>query len=68
MNEYTEADVIAWLRNHIGIYGSQRALADAIGISPSYLAETLAGRRRPGALVLEFLRLQRRVLYVENVE
>lgn len=43
--------------------GSQRALAEKLGVSPAYLGDVLHGRREPGRSILEPLGFRRVVLY-----
>lgn len=53
------------LRMRIEEAGSQKAFAEAVGISEPYLSDILAGRREPGEKILKPLGLQRKVIYEE---
>jgi predicted transcriptional regulator len=59
----TIESVLEMLRRKAGSAGSQRELADKIGISPQYLSDILAGKRQPGAAVERYLGLERRIVY-----
>ena len=56
-------EVIDILYRQVEVYGSQKALAIKIGISPQYLEDILLGRREPGESVLNFLGMQKVVSY-----
>lgn len=43
--------------------GSQRSFAHEHGMSPAYLAEILSGSRSPGPLLLQVMRMRKRVIY-----
>ena len=44
--------------------GSQRALAEQLGVSPAYLNDVLQGNRKPGKAILEALKLEAKTKYV----
>ena len=44
--------------------GSQKAVAESVGVSPAYISEILNGTREPGRTVLEALGFERVVMYV----
>lgn len=48
-------------------HGSQRAAAQAWGISAPYLTDVLKGRREPGAKLLQALGIRKEVTYVEDL-
>jgi transcriptional regulator with XRE-family HTH domain len=56
-------DVIAAIRRSAKEAGTQKALAERLGISESYLADVLGGRKDPGEAILEPLGLERVVTY-----
>ena len=43
--------------------GTQKALADRIGVTPAYLSDIYAGNRQPSGKVLAFLKLKRDTVY-----
>ena len=43
--------------------GSQKELADGIGISAQYLSDVLLGKRMPGKKILDWLGLQAEIVY-----
>lgn len=51
----SEADIAEAVRAKIGYRLNQTQLADEIGISRSHLSEFLAGKKKPGAKLLEAL-------------
>lgn len=59
-------DVVVLLNYRIDHAGSQKAVAEQAGISPQYLNDVVHFRRDPGRKVLEWLGLERRVVYVER--
>ena len=44
--------------------GSQRALAQQLGVSPSYLNDVLQGNRKPGRVILQALKLKAATRYI----
>jgi transcriptional regulator with XRE-family HTH domain len=56
-------DVIAAIRKAADEAGTQKALAARLGVSDSYLADVLNGRKDPGEAILEPLGLERVVTY-----
>lgn len=64
MIELTEQEVLARLRRQVEQSGSQRAWADAAGLTPQYIHDVLRGRRGIGAAVLAALGVERVVRYV----
>lgn len=59
----TESEVLKLLRAEADRLGSQKALADKIGIGTAYLSDVLAGKRGIGDPIQKYLGLERRVLY-----
>lgn len=59
-------EVVEELRLLANSMSSEKALAEKIGISPAYLNDILSGRRNPGPMVLKFLKLEKRTVYVEK--
>lgn len=53
------SEIVTRLSEMVQEAGSQKAVADKLGISPSYLWELLRGTRTPGPRVLEALGLER---------
>ncbi|WP_342164012.1 transcriptional regulator [Methylobacterium sp. SD21] len=64
MLELTEQEVLARLRRQVEQRGSQKAWADAAGVTPQYIHDVLRGRRGIGAPVLAALGVERIVRYV----
>lgn len=58
-------DVITLLARRCGEAGSQRAFAEAKGVSPQYITDVLRRKREPGQMVLDALGLKKVVTYVE---
>jgi len=54
--------IIEMLRKRQGT-GTQADLAKAIGVSSAYLSDVFQGHRRPADKILEFLGIERRVVY-----
>ena len=50
--EYTAAVVLALLEKRIGQYGSAKALAKALGVSPAFLCDVRHGRRTLSTAIL----------------
>lgn len=66
ISEYiTKKDLIEELRLLANDMSSHAALAQKIGISPQYFSDILAGKRDPGAAVLQFLKVERVIVYRE---
>lgn len=59
----TPVQFILFLRKQLPRYGSQNAMARAMGISGAYLSDLLNGKREPGEKVLNALGLERVVRY-----
>lgn len=59
----TKEQVLAALRQACVTAGSQDAWAAAHGVSPTYVADTLGGRRGPSGKVLAALGLERVIVY-----
>jgi len=55
----TDSEIRDRLRRCVTLAGSQRALADKIGVSAPYLSDVLLGRRPPGPTILAYLGLER---------
>ena len=55
---------MARLRQRAARAGSQAALAQQLGITPTYLSEVLGGRREPGPKFLRALGLRRVTVYL----
>lgn len=47
-------------------YGSQKALAEAIGVSAPFICDIINGRREPSGKPVIFLGLERKVIYVKR--
>lgn len=56
-------DVVAMLRREVSLTGSQKMVAERIGISPSWLSDILTGHRVPAGRVLAHLSLKRVAVY-----
>ena len=63
----TEADVRLVLIASI-FTKPQAILADQIGISRSFLNEVIRGSRPPSGKILDFLNLERHVIYTKKAE
>ncbi len=68
--ELNEFEVLALLRGRLAAAGSQRALADELGVSLSYVHDALTARRSLGPALLSALGLKREVTYrkIKSVE
>lgn len=64
--QLTLDDVIALLKKRCEEAGSQRAFAIDSEISPQYITDVLRGKREPGAMILEALRLEKVIFYREK--
>lgn len=62
----TEQDVMDRLRTAVQAAGSQKAYAEKIGVSQSYLSDVLIGNRSPGEKILIVLGLEAVVMYREK--
>jgi DNA-binding transcriptional regulator YdaS (Cro superfamily) len=67
MAEITEQDLIADLRNHCEIAGSQKEWARIYGFSPAYVSDVLHGRRDVSEAMADALGY-RRVVRFERKE
>lgn len=47
----TETEAMDCLRHRVERHGSQQAAAKALGVSPQYLSDVLAGRRKPDRML-----------------
>ena len=56
-------DVLTTLRREVKAAGSQKALAERLGVSNTYLCDVLAGRRDPGDKILVPLGVEKVVTY-----
>ncbi len=65
---FNKAEVIAKLRADVERLGSQKALAEAIGVHPSYVGDVLKGVRDPGPSILRFYGLREESVYVPDGE
>jgi len=52
------------MREDVERLGSQKALAEAIGVHPSYVGDVLKGVRDPGPSILRFYGLREESVYV----
>lgn len=59
----TREQVLKRLRHLAGVYGSQKALAEHIGVSGAYLSDVLQGYRQPGPKILKALGIERNEAY-----
>lgn len=62
----TEQDVLDRLRAVVTAAGSQKAYAEQIGVSQTYLSDVLTGNRAPGEKILVALRLEAVLMYQEK--
>lgn len=62
----TEQNVIDRLRAAVAAAGSQKAYAERIGVSQTYLSDVLTGNRSPGEKILAALSLEAIILYQEK--
>ena len=58
-----DTEIIGRLLRQVSKFGTQRALAIRIGISPSYLSDVLNGRRGAGPAITKYFGIERRVTY-----
>jgi hypothetical protein len=63
-----KAEVLDKLRADVVRLGSQKALAEAIGVHPSYVGDVLKGVRDPGPSILRYFGLREESVYVPDVE
>jgi transcriptional regulator with XRE-family HTH domain len=61
---FNKAGVLAKLREDVERLGSQKALAEAIGVHPSYVGDVLKGKTDPGPSILRFYGLREESVYV----
>ena len=61
-------DVVAQLRKQANEAGSQKLLAEKMGVTPQYITDILKGRREPGEAVLKPLGLRKVVSYESEGE
>lgn len=61
-------DVIGMLERNVDGMGSQKAVAEAIGVSPQYINDVLKGYRKPGQKILDFLEIEVKTVYVWKQE
>lgn len=59
-------DVLRKLQARMEEVGSQKALADEIGVSQPYLSDVLKGKRDPGPSILSHLGLKKSAVYEEE--
>lgn len=59
----THADVREEVRFLADSMSTRKAFADKVGISSAYLCDIIQGRREPGPKVLQFLRLEKVIVY-----
>ena len=62
----TEHDFIERLRTTVAAAGSQKAYAERIGVSASFLSDVLRGNRTPGEKIIAALGLEMIVMYREK--
>jgi hypothetical protein len=62
LDDSTKYDPISLLRGYLARC-NQATLADEIGVSPQYLSEILRSKKPPSDKVLDFLKLERIVIY-----
>lgn len=62
----TEQDVMERLRVAVAAAGSQKAYAERIGVSQTYLSDVLIGNRTPGQKILDALGLEALLMYREK--
>lgn len=60
---YPLREVIRDLQQLVDVMSTQKALAQAIGVSGQYLSDVLRGKREPGEAVLRFLGYEKIVGY-----
>lgn len=61
--QMTREDVINLLRRDVARLGSQKRLAQEIGVSEPHISEMLNGTRDPGPVVLKHYGIERIVVY-----
>jgi transcriptional regulator with XRE-family HTH domain len=65
---FNKTEVLAKLRQDVERLGSQKALAEAIGVHPSYVGDVLKGKTDPGPSILRFYGLREESVYVPDGE
>ena len=59
MELFTNDDILAKIKASCAEAGSQRAWAERLGLSASYVTDVLKGRRRPGGSMLDAIECER---------
>ena len=59
-------DVLELMKADVVRLGSQKALAEAIGVSPGHVSDVLEGSRGPGPSILRFYGLREESVYVPD--
>lgn len=60
---FTAVEVRSMILDEVSDWGSQKALAARMGVSPAYLSDVLSQRREPGPKIAAYFDLQRVILY-----
>lgn len=58
-----ESTVRAMIQRACENFGSQKAFAKHLGVSPAWISDVLRGNRRPGKTILDYLGLERVTTY-----
>ena len=58
-----KAEFLQYLKGFVDEAGTQKALAEKLGINQAYLSDILAGRREPADKILTALGMERVVTY-----
>ena len=61
----TETQFVQYLARQVKRAGSQRELAEQLGVSQAYLSQVLRRRRKPSATLLTALGLKRRPVEID---
>lgn len=59
----SEKDILDLLRQRCQEVGTAKAVAEQLGVAPSYVSDVLAGRREIGKSIFEKLGYERVVMY-----
>jgi len=68
MTDKEESEMLELINGAVEIYGSQKALADRMGITPAYLSDIINGKRGVSQKVAEFFQRQRVNVYRDAQE
>lgn len=59
----TKTELLQYIQHLVDEYGTQKDLAEKLGVSTAYLSDVLQGKREPAGKMLEALGIERVVTY-----